>query len=166
MGAGAEVFVRGGRLRLRFLSPVPGLYSGFELHPADENDPYAFRVDFSQFGMGRFPLVFSREPATGTTAIHLGLMPVSLDKRPVMTDSRRWVTGAVTVGTTALAIRSLLGPRRPRGTTRCCRRAVQPAQPRNAEQRAPDRKVLPRAKGSSDLRASASRRDLDAVRRV
>jgi CubicO group peptidase (beta-lactamase class C family) len=52
-GAGAEVFVSHGRLMLRVLTPVPAVYPGFVLHPDDENDPYVFRIDVSQFGLAR-----------------------------------------------------------------------------------------------------------------
>ena len=38
-GAGAEVFVRGGRLMVRFLTPIPALFRGFPLQPDDEADP-------------------------------------------------------------------------------------------------------------------------------
>lgn len=34
-GAGVEVFVRGGRLMLRVLTPIPAAYRGFPLHPDD-----------------------------------------------------------------------------------------------------------------------------------
>ena len=53
MGAGVEVFARGGRLALRFLTPIPALYQGFLLHPDDEQDPYAFRIDLSEMGTAR-----------------------------------------------------------------------------------------------------------------
>lgn len=95
MGPGAEVFVHGDRLRLRFLTPVPLLYRGFDLHPDDPGDPYAFRMDFSAFGMGGWPLVF--RPADGTMALHFDLMPVSLERRPARTNPRRWATGALAV---------------------------------------------------------------------
>jgi Beta-lactamase len=81
-GAGVEVFVRRGQLLIRILSPIPALYKGFPLHPDDDTDPYAFRIDFSEFGFGTFPVVFSREPETGTMAIHFELMPLSAHKRP------------------------------------------------------------------------------------
>ena len=61
-GAGVEVFVRRGQLFIRMLNPMPALYKGFPLHPDDETDPYAFRIDFSEFGLGTVPVVFSREP--------------------------------------------------------------------------------------------------------
>ena len=51
-GAGVEVFVRRGQLVLRFLTPIPALYRGFPLHPADDTDPYVFRMDLSEFGLG------------------------------------------------------------------------------------------------------------------
>jgi Beta-lactamase len=54
LGAGVEVFVRRGQLLIRILSPIPAFYKGFPLHPDDETDPYAFRIDFSKFGLGAF----------------------------------------------------------------------------------------------------------------
>jgi CubicO group peptidase (beta-lactamase class C family) len=99
MGPGAEVFVHGDRLRLRFLTPLPPLYRGFDLHPDDPEDPYAFRMDFSTFGMGGWPLVF--RPTDGATALHFDLMPVSLQRRPARTNPRRWATGALAVAAAA-----------------------------------------------------------------
>lgn len=80
MGAGARVFVRGGRLMIRLLTPVPALYQGFPLHPDDENDPYAFRIDLSRFGMSTVRLVFDCGAGPGNRAIHtdLGGQPISL----------------------------------------------------------------------------------------
>lgn len=104
VGAGAEVHVRGGELRLRFLTPAPPLYRGFTLHPDDPDDPHAFRVDFTSFGMGSLPIVFSSDGAA--TAMHLGLMPVTLYRQPAATNPRRWATGtAAAAGATALARR-------------------------------------------------------------
>jgi CubicO group peptidase (beta-lactamase class C family) len=81
LGAGVEVFVRRGQLFIRMLSPIPALYKGFPLHPDDEADPYVFRIDFSDFGLGTVAIVFSREPEVGTMAIHIGLMPLSAYRR-------------------------------------------------------------------------------------
>jgi CubicO group peptidase (beta-lactamase class C family) len=81
LGAGVEVFVRRGQLFIRMLSPIPTLYKGFPLHPDDEADPYAFRIDFSDFGIGTMAIVFSREPEGGTMAVHFGLMPLSAFRR-------------------------------------------------------------------------------------
>ena len=72
LGVGVEVFVRRGQLLIRILSPIPAAYKGFPLHPDDETDPYAFRIDFSEFGLGTSPVVFSREPETGTMAARWG----------------------------------------------------------------------------------------------
>jgi CubicO group peptidase (beta-lactamase class C family) len=82
LGAGVEVFVRGGRLMLRVLTPVPALCRGFALHPDDHDDPWAFRIDLAGFGLGTFRVVFGREPSAGTTALHLDVMPMTLYKRP------------------------------------------------------------------------------------
>ena len=101
MGAGLEVFVRGGRLWIRFLTPVPVLYRGFPLHPDDDKDPYVFRADLSQFGWGTLRVVFSREPGTGTTAAYLEVSPMTVRKQPATTNPRLWATGALAAATTA-----------------------------------------------------------------
>jgi CubicO group peptidase (beta-lactamase class C family) len=82
LGSGFEVFVRGGRLHLRFLSPIPPLFRGFPLHPDDEKDPYAFRFQLEGLGMATLPVraVFSRDPDSGETSIHVDLMSVSAGK--------------------------------------------------------------------------------------
>jgi len=102
-GAGAEVIVRRGRLWLRVLSPIPALYRGFALHPDDAEDPYAFRIDLSEFGIGTARVVFGREPRE--RSIHLDLAPMSLRKQPAATNPRRWATGALAAATVTMAIR-------------------------------------------------------------
>jgi len=107
-GLGAEVFVRRGQLMLRALSPIPAVYRGFALHPDDDKDPYVFRIDLSQFGLGTARIVFSREPGTGTTRIHTDMIPLSLRKQPANQNPRHWVTGALgaaAVTATATAVR-------------------------------------------------------------
>jgi CubicO group peptidase (beta-lactamase class C family) len=80
---GAEVFVRRGQLMLRALSPIPALNRGLLLHPDNEQDPYVFRIDLSDVGLGTARIVFSREPGMGTTAVHLDFAPpLSFDKQP------------------------------------------------------------------------------------
>ncbi|HET6687331.1 MAG TPA: hypothetical protein VFH02_12490 [Jiangellaceae bacterium] len=64
-----------------------------------------FRLDFAEFGLSTFPVVFSREPEAGTMAVHFGVMPLSAHKRPESTNPRLWATGAVAVATTAIAVR-------------------------------------------------------------
>jgi hypothetical protein len=101
---GVEVFVRGGRPMLRVLTPVPALYRGFPLHPDDERDPYAFRLDLSAFGMGTARVVFSHDAGTGTTACHTELQAVSLHKRPARPAARLTVAlGALAAATTVVA---------------------------------------------------------------
>jgi hypothetical protein len=78
LGAGVEVTVRRGQLWLRGLSPIPALYRGFPLHPDDDKDPYVFRIDLSEFGIGPARVVFSRQPRA---AVHLDMMPMSLRHR-------------------------------------------------------------------------------------
>jgi CubicO group peptidase (beta-lactamase class C family) len=82
LGAGAQVLVRGGRLVVRVLTPVPALYRGLALHPDDEHDPYLFRLDLSKLGMSTVRVAFAREPGAGTTALHTDLQLQSLYKQP------------------------------------------------------------------------------------
>ena len=117
MGAGFEVFVRGGKLVLRFLNPIPGLYRGLPLLPDDDKDPYAFQIDASAFGFDTFPVVFSRDPRTGVMALHLDLMPLSAYKHPAGTNPRLWVEGAGAAAATALLGRRLVRSRRRRTAT-------------------------------------------------
>jgi CubicO group peptidase (beta-lactamase class C family) len=104
IGAGAEVFVRGGRLMLRFLTPIPALVAGFPLWPDDASDPDVFRIDLSGSGLETMRVVFGRNPAGRAARLHLDLMPLTLDKRPAASNPRRWATGAITaIGATAAA---------------------------------------------------------------
>jgi hypothetical protein len=80
--AGAEVAVRRGRLVLRPVTPIPALSRGLPLYPDDDEDPYAFRVDLSGFGMGTSRVVFGRSPDGGASAFHLDFAPLSFDRRP------------------------------------------------------------------------------------
>jgi len=84
MGSGVQVFVRGGQLMVRLLTPLPALYRGLPLHPDHEMDPYVFRLDTSKFGMPTVRIVFSHEVGVGTTVVHTDLVsqPLSLLKRP------------------------------------------------------------------------------------
>lgn len=117
-GAGVEVFIRRGRLFLRFLTPLPALYRGFPLHPADDTDPYAFDVDFSDLGLGIFPVVFSRDHETGTMAVHFEVMPLSLHKQTEKTNPRRWVNGIGALAATGILARRISTTRRRRAGAR------------------------------------------------
>jgi hypothetical protein len=99
LGGGAEVSVRRGELTLRSLSPVPTLYRGFTLHPDDEDDPYVFRIDLAESGLGPIRVVF------GHDRVHLDVMPLTLHKGPATRNPRWWVTGALAVGAMAIAMR-------------------------------------------------------------
>jgi CubicO group peptidase (beta-lactamase class C family) len=98
---GAQVGVRGGRLTLRPLTPVPALSRGFALHPDDDKDPYVFRIDLSGFGIGTSRVVFSREPGKRASSFHLDFAPLSFDRRPAVASPRPWGAGAF--GALALA---------------------------------------------------------------
>jgi hypothetical protein len=86
-GAGVQVFVRGGQLMIRALSPVPAVFRGFVLHPDDDRDPYAFRIDLSQYGLDTARIVFRdarerniRPSRRHPTAVCLDLYPIALEK--------------------------------------------------------------------------------------
>ena len=97
LGGGAEVFVRGGRLMVRLLTPVPALYRGLPLHPDDPTDPYAFRVDLTPFGMASVRVVFAGLADGRATAIHtdLGGQPWSLVRVPDAGTQRGWLRPAM-----------------------------------------------------------------------
>jgi CubicO group peptidase (beta-lactamase class C family) len=107
MGAGVEVFVRGGRLMLRFLTPIPELAGGFPLHPADPDDPYAYRIDLSDTGFDHLGFAFGQDSAGATNRVHLDLMPLTLEKQPDFTNPSRWIRGGLAVASAA-AVASLL----------------------------------------------------------
>jgi CubicO group peptidase (beta-lactamase class C family) len=103
-GAGAEVLVRHGQPLIRVLTPVPGPYRGFPLHPDDPDDPYVFRIDLSKYGIGTARVVFGRDGGQQISSIYLDIIPLSLRKRPAARNPRLWVTGALALGT-VLAVR-------------------------------------------------------------
>lgn len=100
-GAGAEVLVRRGQLVFRLLNPIPALYRGLTLHPDDERDPYAFRIDLSPFGMGTARVVFGEESSTRTA--YLEFMPNPFRKQPAGTNPRLWATAGLAVTGAAIA---------------------------------------------------------------
>jgi CubicO group peptidase (beta-lactamase class C family) len=109
-GAGLEVMVREGHLVLRALSPAPRLRKGFRLHADDPGDPYLFRLDLSDLGLGTWPVAFSRNGDGTVAALHLGSMPMSLAKRPGYRNPARWAAagaGAAGVASAAAALRAL-----------------------------------------------------------
>jgi hypothetical protein len=103
LGAGIEVVVRRGQLRIRGQMPIAAVRRGLRLHP-DGDDPYAFRVDLSAFGPGTSRLVFGRAPDGEVTALHLGLTGMSFQKQPAVRNPRPWVKGALIAGAAALAV--------------------------------------------------------------
>ena len=84
MGRGAEVYVDGGRLMVRLLTPIPALRRGFALHPDDATDPLVFRVEPFGSGMPTFRVVFARGRDGEVRAAHtdLGWQPISLVRSP------------------------------------------------------------------------------------
>jgi CubicO group peptidase (beta-lactamase class C family) len=107
-GAGVEVRVRRGELMLRALSPLPAVYRGFVLHPDDDHDPYAFRIDLGAYGLGTVKVVFGHDEQR--TRVHLGgSVPLSAVKRSSATPRRRpyaaGAAGALAVGGAATVVR-------------------------------------------------------------
>jgi CubicO group peptidase (beta-lactamase class C family) len=101
-GAGVEVVVQRGRLRLRPLSLVPAMQRGFPLHPDDPDDPYVFRVDLGDVGMGSYRVVFGSSADDGGRRLDgLGL---SLRQRPDARNPRRIALGVGAAAAGAAAI--------------------------------------------------------------
>ncbi len=108
LGAGAEVFVKGGKPRLRFLTPVPAFYRGFELHADSEDDPYVLALDLSDWDVGKVHLAFSRDSQGRTTGCALDFMPIGLRKAPDSRNPKRWAgagLAAAGLGVAVLAAR-------------------------------------------------------------
>lgn len=95
MGFGAEVFVRDGRLMLRFLTPVPALARGFPLEPDDPDDPHVFRIVLPEEGLEPIRIVFGQDGSGATNRLYLDLMPLTLDKQPETTNPRMWAGTAL-----------------------------------------------------------------------
>ena len=97
MGAGAEVMVRGGRLTVRVLTPVPVLLGGLPLQPADERDPDLLVLDLSSVGMPPVRVAFSRDDAHRVNAVHVDLpgQPLTLFKQPARRRRRAWAAAAL-----------------------------------------------------------------------
>jgi CubicO group peptidase (beta-lactamase class C family) len=102
MLGGVEVAVRGDHLTIRGQIPVPAVRRGLRLHP-EGDDPYAFRINLPGSGSGTSPVVFSRDPGGHVTALHLGVQPLSFQKRPDAQNPRPWVAGALAASAVALA---------------------------------------------------------------
>jgi len=84
LGGGAEVFVRGGRLMARVLTPVPVLLRGFPLQANDTNDPFLLRLDLSSVGMPNVQVAFARGTDGSVAAAHVDLpgQPLTLRRAP------------------------------------------------------------------------------------
>lgn len=100
LGAGVEVVVRHNHLVIRGQTPIPAVRRGLRLYP-DGDDPYAFRLDASALGPGTSRIVFSGGGQVQVDALHLGLMPMSLQNRPAVRNPRPWFDGALVAAATA-----------------------------------------------------------------
>ena len=110
LGFGADVLVRGGRLTVRLLTPVPALYRGLPLQPDDPADPYVFRLDLSPYGLSPVRVVFGPVVDGHATRAHtdLGGQPWSLIRVPDA-GPRRASAGLVVGALGALAVASAAG---------------------------------------------------------
>jgi hypothetical protein len=118
LGAGMAVTVRHGRPHLRILGPVPAQLAGYELHPDDPEDPYAFRIDLLEAGLVTARVVFGQDPSGRTTALHLDLMPLSAVKRPVLRAPRHQDGATLAVAARAVVLRRRPRDAEPRGRAR------------------------------------------------
>ena len=93
MAGGLEILVRGGRPMMRMRMPIPAMRRGLPLQPVEEDDPLAFRLDLSPFGMGEVRLRFGRQSGTSRKVMHtdLGGQPISFVER----QSRQEITTAI-----------------------------------------------------------------------
>lgn len=122
LNGGAEVFITGGRVRVRFLTPLPVPLHGLSLDPDDEHDPDVFRLDLSRLGMASPRVVFSRDAGGRATAAHVDLagQPWSLVRQHERGPGLRWLgpaLAALAAGGLAAAVRRG-GGRQPRHRVR------------------------------------------------
>ena len=117
LSAGVQVYVTGGRLKVRLLTPVPVPFGGLLLEPDDANDPCVFRLDLSRFGMAPLRVVFSRVEGARATAAHIDLMgqPWSLVRPGHPGTPPRW-RGPLLAAAAGAGLLAVAGRRRRRGT--------------------------------------------------
>ena len=104
IGGGAEVLVRGNYLTLRAYTPVPRLRRAHRLHADDPADPYLFRLDLTDEGLGTWPVAFSHDDGARGTSMHLGVLPMSLYRRPGYRSPGRLATAGVEAAGVAGAV--------------------------------------------------------------
>lgn len=114
MAGGFEVFVGDGRLKLRLLAPLPALRRGVPLVPDDPDDPYAYRLDLTRWGMPTVRAVFSPPVGGESGAIHTDLAMQSLYRRPATPTAQRVALAGAVASLTLPALRR----RRRKKTTR------------------------------------------------
>jgi hypothetical protein len=108
LGGGAEVFVSGGRLMVRILTPLPALYRGLPLETDDPTDPYVFRLDLRPYGMSSVRVVFAGVIDGRATAVHtdLGGQPWSFVRSRGRMASPAWlITGGLAMAGIAAVAR-------------------------------------------------------------
>jgi CubicO group peptidase (beta-lactamase class C family) len=82
MGAAVQVLVQRGRLVVRTVSPVSSLRQGLRLYPADPDDPDAFDLDLTAYGLGTGKIYFSRNGSGQVTGLHYDGLLLSAYRQP------------------------------------------------------------------------------------
>ncbi len=105
IGLGIEVFVKGGRLMCRFLTPVPELARGFVLHEESPTDPFVFRIDLAEADLEPIRAAFGVASSGVVDRLYLDVMPLTLRRRPDALNPRRWAGWLLGMGGVGLALR-------------------------------------------------------------
>lgn len=122
LGAGVEVVVEHNTLVLKPMTPVPAMRRGMPLVPDDPADPYIFRVDLSETGMGTLPVVFTGPEHGGWVGSGPGFVMDLMDfhRQPDRRNPRRLAQGAAAAAAGCLLIRGLSRrDRPPEGVSTC-----------------------------------------------
>jgi hypothetical protein len=87
------------------LTPIPFAAQGPSPAPRRRQRPLRIPDRPRRVRHGHVPRRVHLGTETGVTALHLGLAPLSLRKRPDIRNLRPWVNGALALGATAIAAR-------------------------------------------------------------
>jgi len=102
MFGGVEVAVRHGHLIVRGQVPLPAVLHRLRLS-THGHDPSPFRINLPGFGSGTSSVVFGRDCGGRVTSVHLGVQPLSFQKRPGARNPRLPVASALAASAAMLA---------------------------------------------------------------
>ena len=74
---------------------MPRLRRAHRLHADDPADPYLFRLDLTDERLGTWPVAFSRDDGARGMSMHMGVLPMSLYRRPDYRSPARLATAGV-----------------------------------------------------------------------